>query len=59
MVEVFVIGVIVSLVKIHHMATVVVGLSFWAYVGFSLCFAATMASLDRLQVWREIEACRT
>ena len=58
MVEVFVIGVIVSLVKLHHMATIVIGLSFWSYVGFSLCFAATMASLDRLQVWREIEACR-
>jgi len=59
MVEVFVIGVIVSLVKIHHMATVVIGLSFWSYVGFSLCFAATLANLDRLQVWREIEARRT
>ena len=58
MVEVFVIGVIVSLVKIHHMATVVIGLSFWAYIAFSLCFAATLASLDRLQVWREIETCR-
>ncbi len=58
MVEVFIIGVIVSLVKIHHMATVVIGLSFWSYVGFSLCFVAAMASLDRLQVWREIEACK-
>ncbi len=58
MVEVFIIGVIVSLVTIHHMATVVIGLSFWSYVGFSLCFVAAMASLDRLQVWREIEACK-
>ena len=58
MVEVFVIGVIVSLVKIHHMATVVIGLSFWSYIGFSICFAAMMSSLDRLQVWREIESCR-
>jgi paraquat-inducible protein A len=55
MVEVFVIGVIVSLVKIGHMATVVLGLSFWSYVAFSVCFTAAMASLDRLEVWREIE----
>jgi paraquat-inducible protein A len=57
MVEVFVIGVLVSLVKIGAMATVVLGISFWAYVGFALCFTATLASLDRLQMWREIEAC--
>jgi paraquat-inducible protein A len=55
MVEVFVIGVIVSLVKIGQMATVVLGISFWSYVGFGVCFVAALASLDRLEVWREIE----
>jgi paraquat-inducible protein A len=58
MVEVFVIGVLVSLVKIGAMATVVLGISFWSYVGFALCFTATLASLDRFGLWREIEACR-
>jgi paraquat-inducible protein A len=57
MVEVFVIGVLVSLVKIGAMATVVLGISFWAYVGFAVCFTASLSSLDRLQMWREIEAC--
>jgi paraquat-inducible protein A len=57
MVEVFVIGVIVSLVKIHHMAHVVLGLSFWSYVGFAVCFTAALAGLDRLEVWRRIERC--
>lgn len=56
MVEVFVIGVLVSLVKIGAMATVVLGISFWAYVGFALCFTAALAMLDRVQLWREIEA---
>lgn len=55
MVEVFVIGVLVSLVKIGSMATVVLGISFWAYVAFALCFIATFASLDRLSMWRRIE----
>ena len=57
MVEVFVIGVLVSLVKIQAMATVVLGISFWAYVGFAICFTASLASLDRLQIWHEIEVC--
>ncbi|MGH0037924.1 MAG: paraquat-inducible protein A [Myxococcota bacterium] len=55
MVEVFVIGVIVSLVKIGAMATVVLGISFWAYVAFALCFTATLTNLDRVQLWERIE----
>lgn len=55
MVEVFVIGVMVSLVKIGAMAKVVIGISFWAYVGFALCFTAAIAALDRVQLWRDIE----
>jgi paraquat-inducible protein A len=57
MVEVFVIGVLVSLVKIGAMATVVLGISFWAYLAFAVCFTASLSNLDRLQLWREIEAC--
>ena len=56
MVEVFVIGVLVSLVKIGHMATVVMGISFWAYIGFALAFTAALASVDRLESWTRIEA---
>lgn len=56
MVEVFMIGVIVSLVKIAHLATVIIGLSFWAYVLFALCMTAALSGLDRIQVWRAIEA---
>ena len=55
MVEVFIIGVIVSLVKIASMATVSLGISFWAYVAFTLCFTLALATLDRYQVWQLIE----
>lgn len=55
MVEVFIIGVIVSLVKIAKMATVVLGISFWGYVAFSILFTMAIAALDRYQVWAEIE----
>jgi len=55
MVEVFFIGVLVSLVKVGHMATVVMGLSFWAYAVFSVLFVLSLSGLDRAQCWRRIE----
>ncbi len=57
MAEVFVIGVIVSLIKIGHMATVVIGISFWSYIAFTVCFTAAMSNLDRLSVWDDVERC--
>ena len=56
MVEVFIIGVIVSLVKIAAMATVSLGISFWAYTAFALCFTLAVTSLDRYQCWERLEA---
>ena len=55
MVEVFVIGVIVSLVKIGAMATVILGIAFWSYAAFALCFTAALTNLDRVQLWERIE----
>lgn len=55
MVEVFFIGVLVSLVKIGHMATVVMGISFWGYGAFSLLFISAVGCLDRLQYWNELD----
>jgi len=55
MVEVFLIGVIVSLVKIAAMATVVMGISFWAYAAFTVVFTLALSSFDRFQTWKKIE----
>ena len=55
MVEVFFIGVLVSYVKIVHMATVVIGISFWAYAIFTITFTMTIGSLDRYQTWKRLE----
>lgn len=55
MVEVFFIGVLVSLVKIAKMATIVMGLSFWAYGVFSILFILALSNLDRAQCWHRIE----
>ncbi len=59
MVEVFLIGVLVSFVKIAAMATVVFGMSFWAFVGFAICLTAALAALERHQVWSAIEERQT
>ena len=56
MVEVFFIGVLVSLVKIAKMATIVLGTSFWAYAAFAVLFTAALTNLDKYQSWQRIEA---
>ena len=55
MAEVFLIGVLVSLVKIAGMAEIVIGMSFWAYVLFALCLIATITSVDKLQLWHMLD----
>lgn len=55
MAEVFIIGVIVSLVKLSSMASVVIGVSFWAYAGFTICFLLAVSNVDRMQTWQRIE----
>ncbi len=55
MAEVFIIGAIVSLVKIAKLATVTLGFSFWSYIAFAVCLTAALSGLDRFQVWQAIE----
>ena len=55
MVEVFLIGVVVSLFKLAQMADVELGFSFWAYSAFCVCFTLALTSLDRFHCWRMIE----
>ena len=54
MVEVFLIGVLVSLTKIAAMANISFGLSFWAFIAFCVLFVLANSSLDRLCMWRAI-----
>lgn len=55
MVEVFLIGVLVSLIKIASMATVIPGISFWAYILFSLAITYVLSKADQHQLWMWIE----
>ena len=52
--EIFLVGVLVSLVKITSLAQVSIGPSFWAFAGFVLCFVYTLARLDKMAIWDKI-----
>jgi paraquat-inducible protein A len=51
MVDVFLIGTLVSLIKIASLAEVTLGISFWAFGAFSLLLLATTQSVDRDWLW--------
>ena len=51
MVEVFLLGVLVSLLKLGSLATLTLGTSFWAFVGVIVCLTAALATLDQREFW--------
>ena len=55
MVEIFIIGLLVSLIKIASMADITVGLSFWAFMLFGLCLTAVLLHVDKVQLWQMTE----
>jgi paraquat-inducible protein A len=58
MVEVFLLGVLVSLLKLAKVADVHFGLGFWAFAGVMLCMAAAVAGIDREELWDRLEVAR-
>lgn len=51
MVEVFMLGVLVSLVKLAHLASVVPGVALWSFGALMLLMAAVAASFDPRRLW--------
>ncbi|UJJ32520.1 paraquat-inducible protein A [Halopseudomonas maritima] len=56
MVEVFIIGVFVSLVKIAGMAHVELGISLWTYLALAVALAGAIGALDRLSLWQRLDS---
>jgi paraquat-inducible protein A len=56
MVEVFMLGVLVSLVKLAHMATVVPGVGMWAFFALIIVLASASTVLDPREVWDRLDA---
>jgi paraquat-inducible protein A len=56
MVEVFILGVIVALVKLTHYGTVIPDIALWAFGGLTLLLAATASTFDIRDVWDRASA---
>jgi paraquat-inducible protein A len=56
MVEVFLLGVLVALVKLTHFARVIPGLALWSFGVLILLMAAAAASFDIRDVWERADA---
>ena len=55
MIEVFLLGVLVSLLKLDKLADVHFGLGFWAFGAVMLCMAVAVSGIDRDELWDRLE----
>jgi paraquat-inducible protein A len=55
MLDVFMIGVLVAIVKLIKMADIVPGVSFWAFVGVTITIVGAIAMLDLRVVWHRYQ----
>jgi paraquat-inducible protein A len=55
MIEVFLLGVLVSLLKLDKVADLHYGIGFWAFSLLMLCMAAAVAGIDRDELWDRLE----
>jgi paraquat-inducible protein A len=55
MMEVFMLGILVSVVKLAGMASIVPGISLFAFLALIFVLAASSASLDPHLVWERVE----
>lgn len=56
MIEVFTLGILVSMVKLSQMATIVPGIALWAFALLIVVLAFASAVMDPAQVWERLEA---
>jgi paraquat-inducible protein A len=59
MIEVFLLGVLVSLLKLNKVADVQFGLGFWAFGGLMFCMAAAVSGIDRNELWDRLEVAKS
>lgn len=55
MIEVFLLGVLVSLLKLGQLADLEFDTGFWAFAGLMVCMAAAVAGIDRNELWDRLE----
>lgn len=55
MMEIFLLGALVSLLKLGKLAELTLGASFWSFVGLILCLTAALASIHPRELWARLE----
>ena len=55
MIEVFLLGVLVSFIKLDKMADLSFGIGFWAFAALMVCMAASIAGIDNNELWDRLE----
>jgi len=55
MMEVFIIGILVAIVKLMEMATIVPGLALWSFVLLMMSLAGAVSSFEPEAVWERLE----
>jgi paraquat-inducible protein A len=58
MLEVFLLGLLVTLVKLSELATIVPGIAFWSFCGMIVLFSWLSASFSTRDFWHWVEAAR-
>lgn len=55
MLEVFMLGVLVAVVKLGDLAVLVIGPAFWSFAALIICMAAATAVLDPFVIWNSLK----
>lgn len=55
MIEVYLVGLFVTLTKMNALAEIELGLAFWSLILFSFFFLAAIYSVDRHQIWLSVK----
>ena len=55
MLEVFMLGILVAIVKLGDIATLIIGTAFWSFAALIVVMAAANALLDPFTIWRSLE----
>ena len=57
MLEVFMLGMLVAVVKLGDLATLIVGPAFWSFAFLVLAMAASAVNLDPFTIWQQLRQC--
>ena len=58
MLDVYLLGVLVSLLKLGKLATLTLGTSFWAFVALIVCLTLSVSSIHIRDLWARLEQAR-